>query len=87
MARWRVLKDSNNRRCDLMWDFVIDVPNWLGREVSAWIGREAQADIMYCGSASSHNTHQADRCAHVIHPLFICPIGIGALHPVAVVFA
>ncbi len=87
MAQWRLLKNSIIKRCELMWNFLNEIPEWLARNVSAWIGREAQADAMYRGSSPSRNTHQADRSAHAMHPLFICLIGIGTLQPTIVVFA
>jgi tetratricopeptide (TPR) repeat protein len=87
MAQWRLLKNSITKRCELMWNFLNEIPEWLAQRVSAWIGREAQADAMYRGSSPSRNTHQADRSARAIHPLFICLIGIGTLQPTIVVFA
>jgi tetratricopeptide (TPR) repeat protein len=87
MAQWGLLKQSTNKRCELMWNFLREIPKWLAQRVSAWIGREAHADAMYRGNSSSRNTHQADRSASAIHPLIICLIGIGTLNPMIVVFA
>ena len=87
MAQWRLLKNSVIKRCELMWNFVREIPGWLARQVSAWIGREAQANDMYRGNTSSRNTHQAERSARAIHPLFICLIGIGGFQPTILVFA
>ena len=74
-------------RCKLMWNFVREIPEWLARRVSAWIGREAHADTMAQGSALSRSTHQSDRSARSLHPLFVCLLGVGTLNPVVVVFA
>ena len=87
MAQWRHLKNLINKRCELMWNFLREIPRRLARSVSALIGREAHADAMYRGSSSSRNTYQADRSASAIHPLFVCLVGIGTLNPVMVVFA
>jgi tetratricopeptide (TPR) repeat protein len=86
MAQWRLLKQLKNKRCELMWNFLNEIPGKLTRRVSAWIGREAHADAMYRGSSPSRNTHQADRSARAINPLFICLLGVGTLNPVVVVF-
>jgi Tfp pilus assembly protein PilF len=87
MAQWGFLKQSTNKRCELMWNFLREIPNWLAQKVPAWIGREAHADAMYRGSSPSRNTHQADRSASAINPLFVCLIGVGTLNPMIVVFA
>ncbi len=73
MAQWRLLKNSINKRCELMWNFLREIPERLAQSVSAWIGREAQADAMYRGSSPSRNTHQADRSARAIHPIVHLP--------------
>jgi tetratricopeptide (TPR) repeat protein len=87
MAQCMLITTLIPARCKLMWNFVREIPEWLARRVSAWIGREAHADTMAQGSALSRSTHQSDRSARSLHPLFVCLLGVGTLNPVVVVFA
>ena len=88
MAQYHLITTSTSKCCKLMWNFVKEIPEWLARSVSAWMGREAQASVMYRGSASSRNISQSDRSARAAHPLFIiCLVGIGTFQPIIVVLA
>lgn len=88
MAQWRLTKTLFSTRHNQMWSFLREIPEWLARSVSAWMGREAQASVMYRGSASSRNISQTDRSARAVHPLFIVwLVGIGTFQPTIVVLA
>ena len=87
MAQWRLTKTLFSTRHNQMWSFLREIPERLARSVSACMGREAQANVMYRGSASSTNSTHAYGSARGVNPLFLCLIGIGTLHPVIVVFA
>lgn len=88
MAQWRLTKTLFSTRHNQMWSFLREIPEWLARSVSAWVGREAQARVMYRGSASSRNISQTDRSARAVHPLFIVwLVGIGTFQPTIVVLA
>lgn len=88
MAQWRLTKTLFSTRHNQMWSFLREIPEWLARSVSAWMGREAQASVMYRGSASSRNISQTDRSGRAVHPLFIvCLVGIGTFQPTIVVLA
>ena len=88
MAQWRLTKTLFSTRHNQMWSFLREIPKWLARSVSACMGREAQASVMYRGSASSLNISPTDRAARAVHPLFIvCLVGIGTFQPIIVVLA
>ena len=88
MAQWRLTKTLFSTRHNQMWSFLREIPEWLARSVSACMGREAQANVMYRGSASSRNTTQTDCSARAVHSLFIvCLVGIGTFQPIIVVLA
>ena len=88
MAQWRLTKTLFSTRHNQMWSFLREIPKWLARSVSARMGREAQARVMYRGSASSRNISPTVRSARAVHPLVIvCLVGIGTFQPTIVVLA
>ncbi len=85
--------EANNKltvvRCVKTWNFAEGIPKRPARKLLALTGWEAQLSAMNRGNLSTRNINHANARSRsfTLHPIILCPIGIGGFQPVIVVFA